>query len=118
MLLPPPKKLPEYLPKPNQFELRDAAIEQMMKAKLKNAPTLKISKIGVLHANWQIEKNDLGIPVNRYREAFIWGKDSSDDHPYCHVYGFVIQQDYAGGGTYGATYAYVNTDVLFGCSAK
>lgn len=78
----------------------------------------KFSKIGIFNANWQIEKNDLGIPVNRYREAFIWGKDSADDYQYCHLYGFVIQQDYSGGGTYGATWVYQNTDTLFGCPAK
>lgn len=112
------KKLPTYLPKASSFALRDAALEQMIKTKLKNAATVKTLKIGIMHSNWQIEKNDLGIPINRYREAFIWGKDSSDDHPYCHVYGFVIQQDYTGGGTYGSTGAYLNTDVLVGCPAN
>lgn len=109
------KKLPEYLPKQNQFALRDPSIERMMTAKLKNAATLKTLKIGILHANWQIEKNSLGLPTNRYREGFIWIKDPADDHPYCHVYGFVIQQDYSGGGTYGASFVYQNTDTLFGC---
>lgn len=112
------KKLPTYIPKASSFALRDAALEKLIKTKLKNAASVNTLKIGIMHSNWQIEKNDLGIPINRYREAFIWGKDSSDDHPYCHVYGFVIQQDYTGGGIYGATYAYLNTDVLFGCPAN
>jgi hypothetical protein len=112
------KKLPIYIPNSKNFNIRDAALEQMIKAKLKNSATLKISKIGLLHSIWVVEKNDLGIPLNRYREAFIWAKDSADDHKYCHQYGFVIQQDYAGGGTYGATYAYLNTDNLFGCPAN
>lgn len=112
------KKLPNYIPNNKNFALRDVALEKMMKAKLKNPATLKILKIGIFHSAWQIEKNDIGIPRNRYREAFIWGKDSADDHNYCHLYGFVIQQNYSGGGTYGATYAYLNTDALFGCPAK
>jgi hypothetical protein len=109
------KKLPAYIPNAKNFALHDAALEKMMKAKLKNAATLKIHKIGIFDANWRIEKNDAGIPVNRYREAYIWGKDSADDYQYCHLYGIVLQQDYAGGGSYGATWAYVNTDSLFGC---
>jgi hypothetical protein len=111
-------KLPGYIPNADNFAIHDKALEQMIKGKLKNAATLKISKIGLLHSNWIIEKNDLGIPVNRYREAFIWAKDSADDHEYCHQYGFVIQQDYAGGGTYGATGTYLNTDSIFGCPVK
>ncbi len=112
------KKLPGYIPNLNNFANRDAAIEQMMKAKLKNFATLKLFKIGLFHANWIIEKNDPGLPTSRYREAYIWAKDASDDHNYCHLYGFVVQQDYAGGGTFGATYAYLNTDTLFGCPAN
>jgi hypothetical protein len=112
------KKLPLYIPHNNNFAIKDAGLETMMKGKLKNAATAKIIKIGMFHANWQIEKNDIGIPKNRYREGFIWAKDSADDHNYCHLYGFVIQQDYSGGGSYGATFAYLNTDTLFGCPAK
>lgn len=112
------KKLPLYIPHNNNFAIKDVSSENLMKGKLKNSATAKIIKIGMFHANWQIEKNDIGIPKNRYREGFIWAKDSADDHNYCHLYGFVIQQDYSGGGTYGATYAYLNTDTLFGCPAK
>lgn len=112
------KKLPAYIPGAKNFAFRDAAMEKMMKDKLKNLATLKIHKIGLMHSAWVIEKDSSGFPANRYREAFIWATDSSDDHPYCHLYGFVIQQDYAGGGTYGATFAYLNTDALFGCPAK
>lgn len=112
------KKLPDYIPNNNNFAFKDAATEQMMKAKLKNSASLKIIKIGLSHSIWKIEKNDLGLPTNRYREGYIWAKDSADDYSYCHLYGFVVQQDYAGGGSYGQTYAYLNTDALFGCPAK
>ena len=112
------KKLPTYIPGPKNFAFRDAAMEKMMKDKLKNFSTLQIHKIGLFHSAWIIEKDSFGFPANRYREAYIWARDSSDDHPYCHLYGFVVQQDYAGGGTYGATWAYQNTDVLVGCTAK
>ncbi|MEQ1764151.1 MAG: hypothetical protein ABL984_13545 [Pyrinomonadaceae bacterium] len=112
------KKLPAYIPGPKNFAFRDAAMEKMMKDKLKNFSTLKVHKIGLFHSAWIIEKDSLGFPANRYREAYIWARDSADDHPYCHLYGFVVQQDYAGGGTYGATGVIFNTDALFGCPTK
>lgn len=114
------KKLPLYLPKASFFAIRDAALEKLIKGTFKTADPAKIQvlKIGLLHANWQIEKNGLGLPVNRYREAFIWARNTDDDHPYCHLYGFVVQQDYAGGGTYSATRVYQNTDALHGCPVK
>jgi hypothetical protein len=112
------KKLPGYIPNNNNFANRDVALEKMMKAQLKNLATLQQFKIGLFHASWVIEKNDAGLPANRYREAYIWAKDSADDHNYCHLYGFVVKQDYAGGGTYGATGIYLNTDALFGCPAN
>jgi hypothetical protein len=112
------KKLPAYIPGAKNFAFRDAAMERMMKAKLANFSTLKVHKIGLFHSNWVIEKDSSGFPANRYREAYIWARDPSDDHPYCHLYGFVVQQDYAGGGTYGATGVIFNTDALFGCPAS
>jgi len=77
----------------------------MMIGALKNASTVKIHKIGLEGAVWLIDKNDFGIPTDRFKRGYIWARDTSDDHPYCHVYTIIIQQDYAGGGTYGASWA-------------
>jgi len=112
------QKLPSYIPGPKNFVFRDPTMEKVMKDKLKNLATLKVHKIGLFHSSWVIEKDSSGFPANRYREAYIWAKDSADDHPYCHLYGFIVQQDYAGGGAYGATGVILNTDALFGCPAN
>ena len=109
------RKLPIYIPDPTLFRVRDPRLERMMLGVLKNTATLKIHKIGLYDAAWQIQKNDYGIPVNRYRSGYIWARDNSDDHSYCHEYSMVIQQDYAGGGRYGASYAKFLFDDLFGC---
>ncbi|MGH9903849.1 MAG: hypothetical protein ACRD68_18725, partial [Pyrinomonadaceae bacterium] len=109
------KKLPLYKPEATIFALRNAAAEQMIVRSLKNAATLKVRKIGVKEANWLIEKNEFGIPLNRYRHGYIWGRDTGDDHPYCHLYTVYIQQDYAGGGTYGRTFANFSDDQVVGC---
>jgi hypothetical protein len=89
----------------------------MMKGTLRNLSTLKIHKIGLFHGNWQISKDDYGLPNARYKQGYIWVRDTTDDHPYCHLYQVNIIQDYAGGGTYAASYARFLDDTLFGCPA-
>jgi hypothetical protein len=109
------QKLPTYSPKPNSFAFHNPLDEKMMKGVLTNLATLKINKIGLNENAWLIDKNDIGIPTSRYKHGSIWARDTSDDHPYCHVYRVNIIQDYAGGGTYGASYARLVQDELFGC---
>ena len=109
------KKLPLYKPDASIFAFRSPPSEQMMRGSLKNAATIKVNKIGIKEATWLIEKNDLGIPVDRYKHGYIWGRDSIDDHPYCHLYTLHIQQTYAGGGTYGQTFVTRSDDEMVGC---
>jgi hypothetical protein len=109
------KKFPSYTPADNNFAFHNKAEEDMIKGKLKNKGTLTIHKIGFFHQNWQIEKDDYNIITRRYKKGFIWARDSSDDHPYCHLYWVNILQDHAGGGTYGDSYASFVEDTLFGC---
>jgi hypothetical protein len=90
----------------------------MMKAALENSATLKIHKIGLYHGTWQIDKNNLGIPNARYKQGYIWVRDTADDHPYCHLYQVNIIQNYAGGGTYAASSARFIGDTLFGCPSQ
>ena len=111
------KKLPIYLPNAANFAFRNPLEEKMMKGKLDNLATLKIHKIGLAHGTWQISKNDFGLPTARYKRGYIWVRDTADDHPYCRLYQVNIIQDYAGGGTYGASYARFLDNTLFGCPA-
>ncbi len=87
----------------------------MVKQSLKNAATLKVHKIGFEEANWLIEKNELGIPLNRYKHGHVWARDSADDHPYCHLYVIYLQQNYAGGGRYGQAFTNIRDDQIVGC---
>jgi hypothetical protein len=109
------QKMPTYKPNPNDFKVRNPTEERMMIGALKNASTIKIHKIGLEGAVWLIDKNDFGIPTDRFKRGYIWARDTSDDHPYCHVYTIIIQQDYSGGGTYGASWAKFYENELFGC---
>ncbi len=112
------KKLPLYLANPKLYNFRNPAEEKMMKAELENLTALRIHKIGLNQAAWLIDKNNLGIPTARYKQGIIWARNAADDHPYCLIYYVNIIQDYAGGGTYGASYAKFTGSELAGCPAS
>lgn len=109
------ENFPLYTANPKAYNFRNPTDEKMMKATLDNAAALKIHKIGLNQATWLISKNNLGLPTSRYKHGLIWFRNPADDHPYCHFYYVNILQDYAGGGTYGASYALFVEDGLAGC---
>lgn len=112
------KKLPLYQANPKMYNFRNPTEEKMMKGTLENLASLKIFKIGLNQVNWLIDKNDLGIPTARYKHGMLWVRDASDDHAFCKIYYVNIIQDYAGGGTYGASYAKFTGGELAGCPAN
>ena len=95
--------------------MKFAASEALMKGYLKNPAILKIHKIGISDADWQIEKNNIGIPLYRYKRGTMWVRNNNDDHPYCKGLFFVIKQDYSGGGTYGKSFISEYSEELRGC---
>jgi hypothetical protein len=100
------KKVALLTPTDNLFANHNAADEALMK---KQISVKTIYKIGIEYANWEIEKNSLDIPVRRFKRAYIWG-DPMDDSKYCRLYQVNLIQEYAGGGTYNATYSkYLNS---------
>ncbi|MBX7151811.1 hypothetical protein K1X84_09250 [bacterium] len=108
-------KIPLNKPSNDYFAFRNAADENMIKAKLGDLAKLKIHKIGLANQEWLIEKNELGIPINRFKRGYVWVTDTTNDYPYCHLYQVSLIQDYAGGGTYGATYTSFANDWIVGC---
>jgi hypothetical protein len=109
------KKFPVYLPDSKKFAFHNKAEEGMMRSVLRNAATLKIHKIGQFHNSWQISREGTDLPDARYKQGYVWAKDSADDYPYCHLYQVNIIQKYAGGGTYGESFAKVVGDTVLGC---
>lgn len=113
------KKLPAYTPRAAAFQFRDPAAEKLLMNYFKNPATVKVHRIGLDTAGWQIQKDNYNLlPSYRYKTAYVYVRDSSDDHPYCRVVRATIKQDYAGGGTYSTeTYRSSAQDDLFGCPA-
>ncbi len=115
------KKLPIYKPSAQTFSVRSPANEKMILQKLKerlgNTASLTIHKSG-FQSNWQIYKDSIGLPQYRFMRGYIYAKNTADDHPYCHLYYVSVNQDYAGGGTYGSSAARFEDDLVFGLSIK
>jgi hypothetical protein len=110
-------KLPLFLPNTKAYAQHIPAEEKLMKSKISDLADHKIFYIGVREPNWLIDKNEFGLPKNRYKHGMVWVRYTPNDHPYCRVYYINLIQDYAGGGTYGASYASFIEDQLIGCPA-
>jgi hypothetical protein len=112
------KKFPIYKPRDQTFSVRSPANEKLILQKLKerlgNTATLTIYKSG-FQSNWQIYKDSIGLPQYRFMRGYIYAKRAADDHPYCHLYYVSVSQQYAGGGTYGSSYATFEDDLMVGC---
>lgn len=65
-------------------------------------PGLSIYKIGSNYKDWNVFKNSLGIPTNRYVRGEILIKIPG--RPYCQAQEWVVKQPYKG-GSYGASVA-------------
>lgn len=102
----------------NKFSLRNAVEERMMRSQMNDVPGLVVHKIGFYQLTWNIEKNDLGIPIRRYKTGAIYGRNPNSDHPYCMFWTINIVQDYAGGGTYGTSYAKYKERDIAACPGK
>lgn len=75
----------------------------------------KVLKVGIKQPNWLIEKNSLGIPTARYRHGVIWAQYPNNDTGLCWIFWVNLVQDYAGGGTYGASYGNYISRAVAGC---
>lgn len=110
-------KLPSYNSSLNKYSVHNPVEEKMMKGVLTRIADYKIYSVGLQERTWLIDKNDYGLPTARYKHGVIWLRDTKSDHPYCYASYINIKQDYAGGGTYGASYARFIEDELVGCPA-
>ena len=111
------KKLPQFIPDKAEYPATTPANANLIKGKITGLADHKIFYIGVKEANWLIDKNDYGLPTARFKHGLVWVRYMPDDHPYCHIYYINLVQDYAGGGTYGATYGNYVGETLAGCPA-
>lgn len=111
------KTIPLYVPEAGKYAFHNASEEALMKSKVTDITDLKVFKIGLASANWNIGKDDYNFPINRYKYGMIYAKPTKADDPYCRMIFVNVIQDYSGGGTYGATYGRFIKSEIAGCPA-
>ena len=111
------KTMPLYVPTPGKYAVHNASEEALMKSKVTDIADIKVFKIGLDSANWNIGKDDCNFPINRNKYGMIYGKPTKADDPYCRMIFVNVIQDYSGGGTYGATYGRFIKSEIAGCPA-
>lgn len=85
-------------------------IEAIVKAKYQEfEKRYTVTKVNITDAAWRIEKNDLGIPLNRKVSVSIAVKNDKGE---CGLAGANVIEDYQGGGVYGETIMYLPTNVI------
>ena len=76
----------------------------------------KALKVGIKQPNWLIAKDNYNFPTARYRHGYAYVQYPGTG--LCWVFWINLVQDYAGGGTYGASYGNFISRSLAGCPAK
>lgn len=77
-----------------------------------------IFKVALAPGPWEIGKDNYNFPVSRYKYGEVWLKWPDTDDGYCRIFYVNIVQDYAGGGTYGGSYARHVDDEPAGCPPR
>lgn len=110
------KTLPSYTG-PAGYTLGTPAEKNALLGAINDIAKAKVLKVGIKEANWLIEKNDLGIPNARFKHGVIWAQYPNSDDGFCRIFWVNLVQDYAGGGTYGASHGNFVGRSYAGCPA-
>lgn len=110
------KTLPTYTG-PSNYTLGTLAEKKTLQSAIKDMAEAKVLKVGILEPNWSIAKDSYNFPTARYKHGVIVAKYSNADHGFCWLFWVNIVQDYAGGGTYGASYGNYIARAISGCPA-
>lgn len=110
------KTLPGYTG-PQGYTFGTPAEKNALLSAVNDIAQAKVLKVGIQEANWLIDKNSLGIPTARYKHGVIWAQYPNRDDGFCRIFWVNLKQDYAGGGTYAASYGYFVSRAFAGCPA-
>ncbi len=109
------KTLPTYHP---SFAVRNPVEEKLLKTAVSDIANATIFKIAFEQAAWKIDKDQFNFPTGRYKHGMIWAKYPGYDDGFCRIISINLVQDYAGGGTYGESYAKFIASEFAGCPAS
>ena len=109
-------KMQSYRPSASIFRFKDPDAVLVMDGFTEGRPSRTVHNVGFETAQWLIRKNGLGEPLYKYKWANLYFRDSSDDHPYCHLYRAEIRRDVEDDGTVSSEmYTNIYSDELYAC---
>ena len=89
---------------------KNSTIEALVKKEYEAfSKNFTVTKVNITDGAWRIEKNNLGITLNRKVSVSIAVKNSKGE---CGIAGANIIEEYTGGGNYGSSVMYLPTDAI------
>ena len=101
---------------PSGYTLGTPAEKKILTSAINDLAQGKLLKAGLKQPNWLIAKDNYNFPTARYRHGYAYVQYPGTG--LCWVFWINLVQDYAGGGTYGASYGNFISRSLAGCPAK
>ena len=112
------RTLPGYTG-PSDYNLGSPAEKKALLSAINDLSEARVIKSGIKQANWLIEKDSYNFPTARYKHGYVLVKYPNRDHSgFCYLFWINVVQDYAGGGTYGASEGRFISRALAGCPTK
>lgn len=109
------KTLPNY--KLTGYNVRNAADERVVRSGVTDLSQATVYKVAMYSPSWKIAKDNYNFPTARFKHGAIWAKYPTSDDGFCRIIYVNVVQDYAGGGTYGDSYANFIRSEPAGCPA-
>jgi len=110
------KTIGSYRP-PSTYTFGTAAEKAVLKTGVNDLNQASaVYAVGLNSATWKIDKDEYGLPKNRFRYGMIYAK--YPQNKYCTIIWVNLVQDYSGGGTYNDSEARFIGWEFAGCPAK
>ena len=109
------RTLPTY--HPTAYSVRNVAEEKLLRSAINDIAEATVFRGGFKQTTWLIEKDGYNFPTSRFKYGIIWAKYPDRDDGFCRIIYVNLVQDYAGGGTYGASYGKSVGSEFAGCPA-
>lgn len=110
------KTLPSFTG-PSGYTFGTPAEKKVLLTAINDLAKGTVLRSGLEEANWLIDKNEYGLPTARFKRGYVLAKYPNSDNTNCWVFWINIVQDYAGGGTYAASYGNFVGRSIAGCPA-
>ena len=85
-------KMGNMAPNTADFRYHDPVAEKLMMTIFDDQKNMKVIKIGLDSAAWSIQKDSSNFPSYRYKDGYIWARDTSEPETSCHIFNVCVKQ--------------------------